>query len=362
MSQHKNMLQIIEKIILCILFVIVWYALIYQPAEPVFMGEFNNRDGSLYVARFADTAFALLIFFTVAFTLVPRFLVRRKLTHFILWSVAILISVVVCEYMFDRLLLKLFHLPSGPNEISDKMMQYPRRIVFKAPIIPGNLLIYTLGLLYGISRDWILKTRRQSRLSTEKLKADIDLLRSQINPHFFFNALNNIYAITQRNKDQDAGEAIMRLSTVMRYMIYDSDVDAIGLDTEIEQMQKYVELMRLRYAEEDPIDLRIRQEGDLKSLRIAPLILLPFVENAFKHGLTPKGVGFIHIDIRVAGKKLFFRICNSKAGRIKSFRKHPGIGLDNVVKRLELQYPGQFELRVSDKKETYCADLSINLE
>ena len=105
---------------------------------------------------------AVILFFITAFILVPRFFTERKGLSFIGWSVVILTLAIGAGFLLDRLLLNLYNLPTGPNEISDKMLQYPRRIVYKAPVIPGILMIYSLGILYGISRDWLLKSWRQS--------------------------------------------------------------------------------------------------------------------------------------------------------------------------------------------------------
>jgi two-component system LytT family sensor kinase len=352
----------IEKIILILLFFTVTFAVIYHPTEPVFIREFNNKDGSIYAARFVDAIVSVCIFFTVAFFLVPRYLIRWKAWPFILGSIFILAGISAGEYGLDRVILKLFNLPSGPNEISDTMMQYARRNIYHSPIVPGNLMVYMLGCLYGLSRDWIFKSRKQSQLLREKMQADIDLLRSQINPHFFFNALNNIYAITQRNKDPEAGDALLRLSDVMRYMIYDSNVEFIGLDKEIGHLQKYVDVMRLRYAKDDSLDIRISKKGALKRHRIAPLILLPFVENAFKHGLTAKGEGYVSIDMGVVNNRLRFIIKNSRQPGRKDFRKHPGIGLDNVKKRLSLIYPDRHNLLITKTRECYHVDLTINFK
>jgi sensor histidine kinase YesM len=356
------MISKIEKVVLFLLFIMIYYALIYHPTEPIFMGEFNNKDGSIYAARFVDVLVSLIIFFTVSFMLVPRYLARRKIWPFAIGSAILLIGVTSIEYGLDRLLLQLYHLPTGPNEISDKMMQYARRTVYPNPILLGNLLIYVLGLLYGLSRDWVIKTRRQSQLVREKMQADIDFLRSQINPHFFFNALNNIYAITKRNMDEEAGDALMKLSDVMRYMIYDSDVRFIGLDKEIEYIRMYLDVMRLKFSKDDRLDIQISQKGKLANYQIAPLILLPFVENAFKHGFSTLGEGYIHINIQAVDDCFQVRIENSKQPVQRTLRKHPGIGLENVKKRLSLIYPDKHTLQFHDDEENYCVELTIDLK
>jgi LytS/YehU family sensor histidine kinase len=194
------------------------------------------------------------------------------------------------------------------------------------------------------------------------MRADINFLRSQINPHFFFNALNNIYAITQRNQDDEAGQALMKLSGLMRYMTYDSNVAEISVARELEHVENYLEVARLKFAKDDNVDIRLQKDGHFRKYKIAPLLLIPFVENAFKHGLDSKGEGYIHLDFRVGGGHLHFRIENPMMEKEESWKKHPGIGLDNVKKRLQLLYPSRHQLDISDSNKTFKVELIIRLE
>lgn len=219
------------------------------------------------------------------------------------------------EFQLDQIILRLFNLPTGPDEISDKMMTFYRRKSYDFPILPVNLVIYTLGILYGLSRDWIRKYRQESKMLQEKMRADIDLLRSQINPHFFFNALNNIYAITQRNKDDETGQAIMKLSGLMRYMIYDSNVGEISLARELEHIDNYLDVARLKFGQDDKVDFRLQKDSNFENYEIAPLLLIPFVENAIKHGVDSNGEGYIHLNFQLNDDELHFQI-----GIILTFR------------------------------------------
>lgn len=352
----------LEKALIAFLFIVVYFGIIYHPDEPVFIGEFNNKDGSIYVVRGVDVLVSLVIFFSVVYRLIPEMLLKKRHLTFLLTAAFILALVSAVEYGLDRIVLESFNLPTGPDEISDKMMEFPQRNIYYSTIIPGNLMVFVLAFLFGLSRDWIYKSRRQSLLLHEKMKADIDFLRSQINPHFFFNAMNNIYAITRRNQDAEAGEAIMKLSGVMRYMIYDSDVEAIGLDKEIANLEQYIDLVRLKFSPDDALDIRFKADGDFRRYRIAPLILLPFVENACKHGLTATGDGYVHIDLRVEKNRFQFRARNPRHEAQESMRKHPGIGLENVKKRLALLYPGRHVLHIDQGQDYFFVELIIDFE
>lgn len=269
-----------EKTVIILLFLLLLFAVIYHPDDPVFMGEFNNRDGSIYAARSVDVIISLIIFFTVVFGIIPAQLLKNRYLLFILSSLLLLSVISAVEYGLDQVILHLFNLPTAPGEISDKLLNNPRRDIYYSTIVPGNIMIYGLALLYGISRDWIAKSRRQNQLQKEKMQADIDFLRSQVNPHFFFNSLNNIYAITRKNRDRETGEAIMKLSAVMRYMIYDSEVDLIVLDKEVEHIRQYLDLVRLKFSPQDQIDLHFSIKEQGKNIRLHLLYYFPLWKTA----------------------------------------------------------------------------------
>jgi len=352
----------LEKLLIVLLFFAAYYGILYHPTLPVFINEFNTVDGSIYAARFVDVIMSLILFLSVVFILIPKYMERGKVLPFVAISLVLIALLSLLEFQLDHVLLRLFNLPTGPDEISDKMITYYRRKSYDFPIVPVNLVVYTLGFLYGLSRDWIRKYRLESKVIQEKMRADLDLLRSQINPHFFFNALNNIYAITQRNSDDDAGRAIMKLSGLMRYMIYDSNIAEISLAREIEHIDSYLDVARLKFAEDEKVDIRMVKEGNFTEYKNAPLLLIPFVENAFKHGVGSKGDGYIHLSFVLSDGKLNFRIENPILVKGESLKRHPGIGLDNVKKRLEMLYPDRHRLDISDSEGKFEVLLTVELE
>lgn len=351
----------LEKLIIVLIFFAGYYGILYHPTLPVFINEFNTIDGSIYAARFVDVCLSLTLFLSVVFFLIPKYLEKRRILPFVAFSFALIIILSLLKLQLDHVVLRLFNLPTGPDQISDKMITFYRRKSYDFPIVPVNLVVYTLGFFYGLSRDWILKYSQESKIIQEKMRADIDLLRSQINPHFFFNALNNIFAITQRNQDDEAGQGIMKLSGLMRYMIYDSNVPEISLARELEHIDSYLEVARLKFAKNENVDFRLQKEGNFQNYKIAPLLLIPFVENAFKHGLGSKGDGYIHLSFQVSNGTLNFRIENPILEKEDSWKKHPGIGLDNVKKRLQMLYPGRHKLDVSDSGGKFKVQLKIRL-
>jgi LytS/YehU family sensor histidine kinase len=198
------------------------------------------------------------------------------------------------------------------------------------------------------------------RLRLEKAEAELQFLRTQINPHFLFNTLNNIYSLILSNQNEKAGGMILKLSGIMDYMIHDSKAEVVLLQTEINHIRNYLDLEKIRLTGQDHIDFI--SETDADDYRIAPFILLPFIENGFKHGISNTiNNGYIKIRIHVAQGVLNFKVENSKPA---STHKNGigGIGLQNIRRRLEIIYPGRHELQILDNPCNFNVNLSVRLE
>jgi|GEM_PF-320563 len=352
-------IRILEKLFIILAIPAVYILSLPGPGRVVFMGAFNNLDGSLYAARAASAAAGTAVFIAVAFHFFPSRLEPRRLLVF---SVAAAAAVGIASLVETGLGLGvkwLFNLPFGPDAFSDKQLAFPDHETLNSAILPRNALAAGCGLVYGIGRDWVIKSRTARRLEQEKMRAEISLLRSQVNPHYFFNALNNIYAIAQRHDDDEAGRAILKLSETMRYVIYDSDANAVPLGREVEYIRNTIDVFRLRFAPDENPDIRLRTDGDLDAVLVPPMILTPFVENALKHGLDGRGRGRVEVEIRREGPWLELRVENTRPGGGGGGRKPPGVGLANVRRRLELLYPGRHALDVEETPELYRVHLRM---
>lgn len=217
------------------------------------------------------------------------------------------------------------------------------------------IYIFTTSL-FRLARGWF----RLQEIEKEKTLAELKALKSQINPHFLFNSLNGIYSLARKNS-MLVPDKIIRLSDLMRHIIYESDVDFIPLAKEIEMVKNYIELQNLRTNEKDKITLDIL--GDVNGKRIAPLLFLPFVENSFKHGLKGGAINvFVRIKIEISSRMMNFEIENSKGETVEIVDdKYKGIGIENVKKRLELIYPGTHNLKISDNENTFKVLLQVEL-
>ncbi|MVM31462.1 histidine kinase [Spirosoma sp. HMF4905] len=220
--------------------------------------------------------------------------------------------------------------------------------------------LWYLGLMVPLklSIDWYEQQRMLQKITVEKLQAEVNFLRSQVNPHFLFNILNNLYALTLKKSDL-APDMVLKLSDMMEYMLYDSDEARVPLEKEISYLQNYIELEKIRCGDHSNIELHIY--GNPNGQEIAPLLLLPLVENAFKHGIGKQtGKSWLHGTLTLNPTKVEMTVENNKPP-IHPKGQKGGIGLANLRKRLELLYPGQYTLQTEDRLETYKAALSISL-
>jgi LytS/YehU family sensor histidine kinase len=202
----------------------------------------------------------------------------------------------------------------------------------------------------------------KKRFETEiKLKeAELKLLKAQIHPHFLFNTLNNLYGLTLEKSD-DAPNLVLRLSEILDYILYRCNEKQVLLSEEIYNLKNYIEIEKVRYSEK--LKLEMNFPNIVENLRIAPLILLPFVENAFKHGVSKStGIAFVKIKLMIDGKNLTFNITNTKNPMANSNETYSkGIGLVNVKKRLDMIYPKNYILTIDGKNEQFSVNLSLQL-
>ncbi|MEP6466768.1 MAG: histidine kinase [Parafilimonas sp.] len=229
----------------------------------------------------------------------------------------------------------------------------------KKVIVTILYLIFAYGLMLAIKsvRDQLKATVREKNLIKEKLETELKFLKNQTNPHFLLNTLNNIYALA-RKKSDDTAEVVMRLSELLRFMLYESNDKLIKLTDEIKGVEGYLELETIRYNER--LSVSFEKDIDDNNYQITPLLLLPFIENAFKHGISEtRFESFINITIIVKNHILNFEVQNSKdnGGQLKSCSS---IGLNNVKRQLELTY-SDYKMNVQNDDDVFKLNLTINL-
>ncbi len=316
----------------------------------LYFDESGSSNSARLFNELVNTGFYALIVYFNLFYLIPNYLTRKRFgTYLMLLLLATFIITPLRVIFFYFRFQAEPHLQQG---------------------LIGNLdlyfvLTFTVGgisTVLQIVTDWFRNLREKQELQTQTMQSELRFLKSQINPHFLFNTLNNLYALTLK-KDDKAPEIVIKLSEMMRYMLYECNEKRVPLKKEVNYLKNYLDLERLR--QHDNIRINFHVEGLIGDQQIAPLLLIPFLENSFKHGLnTQLREGFVDIILLIDEKSVDFQIENSKGQTIASPDNRPsgGIGLVNVRRRLNLLYPDRYELRVSNNPNTFAVHLSINLE
>jgi len=284
------------------------------------------------------------------FIFLPRFLKRRKFGRYLLefgvpFALLTFIRVHLQRYIVDGYTYTDSYFYSNVHIVQ---------------VTATSLFIVIFVSMLRFAKDWFELEARKKEIENEKLTAELGFLKEQINPHFLFNTLNNLYYLAY-TKSENTTEVIAKLSQMMRYMIYESNHPQVPMSKEIEYMQNYVSLERLRLNNQIPISFDI--SGDTTNAQISPLILITFLENAFKHGVDANNPSsWVKVSIRVNGNKCQYMVENSKRvnGSVVNTEKS-GIGLRNVMRRLELSYPGNFEINVNDDAKRYKVELQLKL-
>jgi len=216
------------------------------------------------------------------------------------------------------------------------------------------VIIPALSTLVRVPLDWIKIQKEKKELITKNIQTELQFLKNQINPHFLFNTLNNLYALTLKKSDY-APEVVLKLSDMMRYMLYECNEKWVPLAKEIQYIKNYVELEKIRLSKK--ADISVDLEGDPEGMYVAPLLFIPFIENSFKHGLkTSLDGAYIKAKFIIRSETVEFIVKNSRSQMLPGFipnNKIGGIGLSNVKKRLELLYPDMHRLKTEESPDSY---------
>jgi len=244
--------------------------------------------------------------------------------------------------------------------------QQTKAFIFAADGFSNTLLfifiiIFGLSIAYFFLKEWSRVEKMRSELAAVQLDTEVKFLKSQVNPHFLFNTLNNLFSMAQKKGNDDVADGISKLSGMMRYMIYESNAELVPLKDEIAYLEDSILLSKLRYADDEAI-VRFDHPADIRDVFVAPMLFIPFVENAFKHGIAIGRSSEIDISIAITNKKLVFSCANEIYNVNKMEDEKGGIGLENVKRRLELVYPGKHALSIKTDNDKYIVDLAITLE
>jgi hypothetical protein len=224
------------------------------------------------------------------------------------------------------------------------------------------VIVFGLSIAYFFLKEWTRVEKMRSALAAIQLDTEVKFLKAQVNPHFLFNTLNNLFSMAQKKGNDDLADGISKLSGMMRYMIYESNEEKVPLKKEIEYLQDCILLNKLRYADNEAM-IRFDHPTETDDIFVAPMLFIPFVENAFKHGVVIGKSSDISISLSVNNDELTFTCINADYSHVQKMSgDSSGVGLDNVKRRLELLYPGKHQLQIIKADNQYKVELKINLQ
>jgi hypothetical protein len=314
---------------------------IFAPREVSFTEMFLIPRGILDIVLYLVM---ILYFYVNFYLLIPVFYFERKYVLFSLVNILILMLV-----LFIPL---LFMVPGPPEGGMEGPPHGGMNILFD---LRNNIFLFFLVFFFSLMLRMSLRWRQAER---ERTHAELSNLKAQINPHFLFNTLNSIYALAL-DKSDDTAPSVVKLSGMMRYVISEANRDHVDLEKEVKYIIDYVDLQRIRLGETVTLDFSL--QGDPLGKRIAPLLLIPFIENAFKYGVNPEQVSRIVIHILIEEHQLRMRISNHKVSQQMEENLKSGIGIENTKNRLKHVYPGKHRLLIDNQEKEYIVDLTIDL-
>jgi two-component system, LytTR family, sensor kinase len=290
---------------------------------------------------------AAMVYFT-NYVLIPRLLYKK---HYFLFALAFIVMIAASSVLKMNILGRIMNNPNLLNfEGNWKARIYDN-------VIPHFFLVMA-GVAFKLMFDFTEAQKKMAEMAKEKAEAELSFLKSQINPHFLFNSLNSVYFLIDK-ENKEAREALHRFSEMLRYQLYEAGGNKIPIEKEIGFLHDYVYLQKLR--KDEGYNVEFNTSDDVKGFSIEPLLLLSFVENAFKHISNRQDAeNFVHISLNRSNGQLLFNVINSKE-KVVNTEIAGGIGLQNVKRRLELLYHGNYELQIENKQDVFTVNLKLNL-
>lgn len=293
----------------------------------------------------------LFFVYSLNYFLFPRFVLKGRL----LASGIVFLCILTVSLLYARIADVCFVHYSGQRTL---WAGHPLQSIYAPRSIYAFFSIGWIAVTIKLVKSWYQEKEVQQQLEKEKLLVELQLLKSQLHPHFLFNTLNNLYALTMERSLQ-APQAVLQLSALLRYMLYECNEPVADLMKEIEMLRTYIALEQFRFRER--LDISMSFTGDMDSKHIAPLLLLPFVENSIKHGTGEHlDKSWISLHLHVEGDVLTFKLINSVEDRGEMLAGGSGLGLQNVRRRLNLLYPGH-QLKITAGEDTFLVSLSLRM-
>jgi len=313
----------------------------------IMWGTFDNNYEKTFYIQLLELPYKLIFVYSILYYFMPVYLERQRYLLFILYYLLILTFLSILVKFTWYFFIESIYFPERPHSML--------RLTDQLNIILtlNTAMVIPLGI--KLTEYWLFQQQKNNQLEKEKLQAELKFLRTQVNPHFLFNSLNSIYALSLM-KSELTSDTVARLSEIMRYLIYEADAPRVSIDNEVEFIKSYIEFEKIRLNEE--VDISFSLVND-RNGTIPPLLFIPLIENAFKH-LKAFGTEkpWIVIQMELSTERMKLLVENSTAN-VSVKKENGGIGIGNLKKRLELLYPNHYELSLKQEDEVHYALLTI---
>ena len=341
--------KIVEPLIHIVIWILLYaFAIIFIRT----IGPFNKVDNTLLLPITIGTIINALVFYTTTLYLVPRYAGKNQIKAFLLGVVLVFAGFTLVETLLDYFFLVWIY--------SDSPEPFYGMLLTNGVV---HVIFISLAIGYGFIRSWLINEKNKQVLVREKLAAELSFLRTQLNPHFLFNVLNMAYSSASRKGDEQTADIIEKLSVLMRYMIYESNEEKVDVEREIAFIHNYINLQKMRFSADMPVQVNFSVNGHHTGYRIAPLILISFIENAFKYGVKLEQESEIDLSINFQNGAMEFIARNPIFRNARPMDdKNSGIGIKNTQKRLAILYPQKHQLSIDDNGKEFSVRLLLTLE
>lgn len=359
MKKGRKIITVIAHVTAWIVFFLLPF--IFSPRPK----EFNFDNGLLITHVLCNNIYLIFFFYLNTYFLIPKLLNGKYWFWYVLSCIVFLVGYVyvpkeIAEFINGtKDVFPVQHLP-GENKYAPHQPppDNSKRFILFSGRTALFFFVYLVSTSLTLAQNWLSAERKTEEIEHEKINTELSFLKSQINPHFFFNTLNNIYALAVTNSNQTAA-AVMKLSSIMRYVISETE-NEVELKSEIEFIQNYIDLQLYRLT--DKVNVDFKHEGNIEGKMIVPLLFMPFVENAFKYGVSTKQKAAINILLNTVENNVNFKVVNTIFKHQEGLAEANGIGIQNVKRRLELVYPHRHTLQVFESNNQFNIELNIHLK
>ncbi|MUU77156.1 sensor histidine kinase [Winogradskyella endarachnes] len=328
--------------------ILVWLVLF---SIPYILSYGQEQNINRIIAHFwIPILFYAIIFYTNYFVLIDKYLFKKETVLYILINVLIIAICITLKEQIESTVFSDILRNKDGNAPPLKMMIYVQMFSYLAPLL--------FSIAVKTTKRWVKTEAERKEAANFKLQSELQHLHYQLQPHFFFNSLNNIYALVDISPER-AKTSIHSLSKLMRYMLYETNTEEISLSKEIEFMSKYIELMKLRVTDKTVVNYSFPKDSN--QIKIAPLLFISLIENAFKHGVSASQDSTIDITMTLADDKVVFKTINNNFPKNTEDKSGSGIGLKNLEKRLNLLYTDKYKFNTKVENNLFIVNLELEI-